>query len=481
MEDSQNNVQFVLDGKVITVDFEKQNISPTITVLNFLRSLPHHKGVKEGCAEGDCGACTVVIAEPTGNKLHYKTINSCLVFLPMIHGKQLITVENLADSNNQLHPVQKALVELNGSQCGYCTPGIVMAMFALYKNYKNPDRKIIEDALTGNLCRCTGYQPIIDAAVESCNGNKDHFSKKAKEIIALLSRIENRSITLTTSNQTYFQPATIDEALELVQSHPSALLICGSTDIALLQTKKFKLLTKIIDLSRISDLQFYTESDDEITIGAGLDLENLREKLKDQFPAFREMLDVFASQQIRNLATLGGNVGTASPIGDSIPLLMAYQAIIILISEKGQRQFKIEDFLKGYRKTDLRKGEIIHSISIPKTNGNIVRFYKVSKRKDLDISTVSGGFRLKLSSQNVKDIYLAFGGMAEMPKRAIKTEQFLRNKKWTFENIVAGSKILYEEFTPISDARSGAEFRRLAAKNLLIKFYEETKKEYASA
>jgi len=486
MSSTQHIIQFILDDKIVTIDFEKQGISPTLTVLNYLRSLPSHKGVKEGCAEGDCGACTVVVAElDQTEKLHYKAVNSCLVFLPMIHGNQLIAVENLAIKKGneiQLHPVQQAMVDLNGSQCGYCTPGIIMAMFALYKNQKTPSRKIIEDALTGNLCRCTGYQPILNAAQIACkNGNHDRFTKKEKETISLLKKIRKRSIAITALNQKYFQPKTIHEVFELLENHPNATIINGSTDTALKQTKKFELLEVIIDLSAIDELNFYQEKENEFLIGSGLSLENIKSNLNGALLAFTEMLNVFASKQIRNLATLGGNIATASPISDTIPLLMAYKAKIKLRSKTRERNISIEDFIRGYRKTNLQKNEIIHSICIPKPNKQIVRFYKISKRKDLDISTVSAGFRLELSDDKVSDICLAYGGMAEIPKQAKSTEKFLIHKEWSLTNIKKAADILKEEFMPISDARSGAEFRKIAAKNLLIKFYEETKLQYASA
>lgn len=485
MGESGNVIQFILDDQIVSIDFERQGLSPTLTVLNYLRSLANHKGVKEGCAEGDCGACTVVIAEVHENKLIYKALNSCLVFLPILHGKQLITVENLAIKKRQeikLHPVQQALVDLNGSQCGYCTPGIVMTMFALYKNYQNPDREIIEDSLTGNLCRCTGYQPIINAAEKACNSkNTDHFSEKEKETISLLNHIKKSSVRIETPNQKYFQPTTIQEVFEVIEAYPNATIINGSTDIALKQTKQFKLLEGLIDFSNIEELKLFEETENEITIGSGISLESINEKIGDQYPAFSNLLNVFASKQIREVATLGGNIGTASPIGDTIPLLMAYNARLNLMNKSGERIISFDEFIKGYRNTDLQKGEIIYSIIIPKPDNQIIKFYKVSKRKDLDISTVSAGFRLQLLNNKITDVCLAYGGMAEMPKRAKSTENYLLNKEWTLENINDAAQILQEEFKPISDARAGADFRKTTAKNLLIKFYEETKQVYASA
>ena len=311
----QQTISFVLDGKIQTLEFNEQ-FSPTTTVLNYLRKSATHKGVKEGCAEGDCGACTLVIGELNNEqRITYKAMDSCLVFLPMIHGKQLITVENLKQQQGNkdiLHPVQQEMVDCNGSQCGYCTPGIIMSMFALYKNENNPSKEIIEDSLTGNLCRCTGYKPIIDATAKACvNNGADHFVQDEKHMVQLLQQIKNStdSVLINTSTQQYFQPKTKAEVFELRNRMPNSVLISGATDVALRVTKRHEVLSEIIDLSNVEELKKCTRTDYLIKFGAGMSLEEVKQIAKTELPALHETLAVFGSKQIRTLATFGGNFG----------------------------------------------------------------------------------------------------------------------------------------------------------------------------
>jgi xanthine dehydrogenase small subunit len=395
----------------------------------------------------------------------------------MLHGKQLITVENLKSSSSDLHPVQQAMVDSHGSQCGFCTPGFVMSMFALTKNSSNATRGQIDEALTGNLCRCTGYRPIIEAAAIACaTKSGDHFSNLQPETIKTLQSITTNSLHLRTQRQDYFRPTSLTEALELKRLHPAATVVNGATDIALRVTKQHELIEKILDLSGIAELKLVEHSTSELRLGAGCSLETVKESTQSDFPALHSMLSVFGSLQIRNLATLGGNLGTASPIGDTLPVLIAYNARVVLQSVEGRREIAMDDFFTGYRKTARKPDELIVAIILPKLNNDtIVKAYKVSKRRDLDIATVSGAFCLKKTeSGEVERLKLAFGGMAERTKCANKTESFLRGKRWNRETVEQAMEILYEEFTPIADVRSGNEFRKLAARNLLMKFFVET-------
>ncbi|HUI09377.1 MAG TPA: xanthine dehydrogenase small subunit [Bacteroidota bacterium] len=476
----RSTITFLLDGKAVEIDFARAGSEPpTTTLLEYLRSLPSHRGVKEGCAEGDCGACTVVIAEPSpAGTLRYRAIDSCLVFLPMIDGKQVITVENLRSPEGSLHPVQQAIVSHHGSQCGFCTPGFLMSMFALYKSSSLPSGDQIMDALGGNLCRCTGYRPIVDASRDACAlGPHDHFSARESGVLELLAASPHDAFCVRSTGRTYIRPASLDEVFAALEEYPGAALLAGGTDVALRVTKRHESLDPVIDIGAVPELKASDRSGGDLLIGAGVPLADLPPLLGDAYTALSSALNVFASSQVKNCATIGGNLGTASPIGDLAPVLMAYRACVVLRSVRGSRRLPLEEFLTGYRRNALGPGELVAGVALPSPRGAFVRSYKVSRRRQLDIATLSAGFRLELDGAgSVAALVLAYGGMAERTERAEHAERALAGRVWSREVVEEAARSLEADFTPITDVRGSAEFRTLAAKNLMLRFWDDSKR-----
>ena len=476
----KDKISFLLNHDLVEINFnEGAEFTPTTTVLQYLRATGS-VGTKEGCAEGDCGACTVVLASLEGQNIRYDTYVSCLLLLPKLHGKHLITVEGVGETHS-LHPVQQAMVDYDGSQCGYCTPGFVMSLFGLYKSPAPIGKDEIADALTGNLCRCTGYRAIIDAAESACQHQEsDQFTRKEPEVRRWLAQAqeEGNSVSIDMGEAVYFMPNSLEEALQIKAKQPNILLVNGASDVGLLITKKNKSLPAILDLSAIDRLKALSEDDHLVTIGAGVTLEQAKAYCHNKFPALYDTMVVFGSRQIRNAATFGGNLGSASPIGDSLPTLMAYDAQVVLASVRGERQMLLADFVVGYRNTDLSPDEVIVAIKIPKlSKSTVVKWYKVSKRKDLDISSVSGGFRLSLNPDGtVASLALYYGGMAAKVARAKHVEDALIGKPWNEDVVWEAAKLVKDDFSPITDARAGKEGRAMMAQNLIIRLWQDTHK-----
>ena len=465
----KNEIEFILNDKLIKIKY----IDPNVTVLNYLRTNKKFTGTKEGCASGDCGACTAVIAELNNNKLKYKSINTCIMFLYSLHGKQLITVEYIG--NNKLHPVQQAMIDNDGSQCGFCTPGFVMAMFGMYKNKIKPSNDNIDEYLAGNLCRCTGYNAIKTAAKKMYSyGKNDKFIKDEKKIIKLLKLISKNDVVINTNKKYFYIPGNLKNLIRDTQQSSKPIFLSGGTDLTLEVTKQNKDINSLIYLGNNKDLNYIKTNKNFLLVGAATPINDLIPQLKNIYPSFANMYYRYGSIQIRNLATVGGNLASASPIGDSSPALLALNCSIIIQGKK-QRTINIKKFFLSYRKTVLNNKEFIKEIKIPIIKDSIFKCYKVSKRFDDDISSVFVAFLLKLKKNIISDINIAYGGMAATPKKASKTEKFLIGKKFNYENIHKSKKIIENEFNPLNDMRASSQYRTLVSKNLIERFYLEIK------
>ena len=468
---TSNIVKFIYKNKIVEIN----NPDSNETILNYVRTKLKKTGTKEGCAEGGCGSCTVVLGELIENNITYKAINSCIAFVPSLEGKQLILVEDLI-SKDELHPVQKAMVNYHGSQCGFCTPGFVMSLFAMYKNYSSYKEDIIKDSIQGNLCRCTGYKPIIDAAKSLNKENKfDHFSKNKKITLSLLRKIKQRNITIINDNKKYFAPKSVDELKKILRQEPNSKLLSGGTDVSLIVTKERKDLNSLIYMNSINELNYIKENNSYIEVGATTPLINFESFITKYFPDFSQILKRYGSVQIRNVCTIAGNIATASPIGDTLPLLLALDSQIVIKGKNKTQILPLNGFFISYRKTKLKKGQFIHSIRIPLLKKNIFKAYKISKRIDDDISSVCASFNIEINNNKIKKIKVAYGGMSSIPKRAINCEKILLNSFLSNKTINKAKKFLEKDFKPITDARASNKYRMEVAKNLLEKCFLEIK------
>ncbi|MGV7207741.1 xanthine dehydrogenase small subunit [Oxalobacteraceae bacterium A2-2] len=469
-------VRFFYRGEVHSV----ADSAPTRTLLQHLREDLHCTGTKEGCAEGDCGACTVVVAElqPDG-EVAMKSVNSCIQFLPTLDGKAVYTIEDLKQPDGALHPVQEALVECHASQCGFCTPGFAMSLWSLYLKQEGkadqPCRKTIDETLSGNLCRCTGYRPIIDAARRMGELPPVTFDRAALKA-TLQSLQRDTMASFSHGGQTFYAPRTLDELCALRAEKPGATIVAGSTDVGLWVTKQMRDLGDMIYVRQVQELFHMQEADGMLTVGAAVSLNDAYAAIcrhyKDELT---EMWQRFASQPIRNTGTLGGSVANGSPIGDSAPWMIALGAEIVLRSVHGQRTLLLEKFYLDYMKKDWQPGEFVEAVRIPLPRKDVrFRTYKLSKRYDQDISAVCAAFTITLKDGVVSDAHVAYGGMAATSRRAPLAEAAMNGQPWNEETALAAMAALAQDYTPLTDMRASAAYRMKTAQNLLRRFWLET-------
>jgi xanthine dehydrogenase small subunit len=447
---------------------------PNTTLLELLRdptSPPGARcnGTKEGCAEGDCGACTVVIGEPSEQGLRLRAINSCIRLAHSIDGCALWTVQDIG--RHSLHPVQKAMIDAHASQCGFCTPGFIMSLFALYHTEQTaPTREKAQEVLGGNLCRCTGYRPILDAA--QAMGRYPRVELDTASISDQLAKLEPAEEVGSA-----LRPGTLEQALQWRRQWPEAQVIAGCTDVGLWITKQHQEFARTLDVTGIDELRGIETAQGMLRIGAAARLTEVFSALQHHWPALEHFGQRFAGLPIRNSATLGGNIANGSPIGDSMPALIALGAQVVLANQDQQRSLPLEDFYLGYRKTSLAPDELVIRIDVPlpMQGSRFFRTYKLSKRFDDDISAVCLGLNLEFDAGTVRSARFGVGGMAAVPSRARAAEHWLTGRPWTLDIAQQAGMQLAAEFSPMSDMRATASYRSEAISNLLIRAYWESK------
>ena len=465
----RRSIRFLRRGNVVEVS----DVGPDETLLEYLRLREGSIGTKEGCAEGDCGACTVVLGRPCGDRVRYEPVNACIHLLGMIDGRELVTVEDLSAPDEALHPVQAALVEHHGSQCGFCTPGFVMSLFALYHSGREAKRAEVNDWLAGNLCRCTGYRPIVEAALASCTGRPDDaFSRRAPHTAAALTSLDGEEDLFIGNDDAFFAaPRRAASLADLYLRYPDATLVTGATDVALWITKQLRHLPRVIHLGRARELLRIDQEAGSLVLGAAVSYADAEEALGAIHPDIAEVLRRLGSKQVRAAGSVGGNVANGSPIGDTPPPLIALGAQVELRRGDEARRLALEDFFVDYGRQDRRPGEFVSRLIVPRLEpGQHFSCHKISKRFDQDISALLGAFRLRVSAGRVVDARVAFGGMAATPKRASRCEAALAGLSLlSREDWQPAQDALERDFRPIDDMRASAAYRARVARALLAK------------
>jgi xanthine dehydrogenase small subunit len=452
-------LRFYRRGALVQIE----EFAPDTMLLEYLRLTEKSKGTKEGCNEGDCGACTVVLGTPQNGGMRYQAVNACILMLGQIHGKELITVDDLAQ-NGVLHPVQQAMVDAHASQCGFCTPGFVMSLFSLAHEDRTVDRADVVEQIAGNLCRCTGYRPIIDAGLSVCQKVDDHWSRAQSATAKILNTVDDD--LFAGDEVSFFAAPTSAEKLALLCSkYPSATIVSGATDVGLWVNKQMRSQRQIIYTGRAEDFSGVTDHGTYLSIAAGTTLSDAHQTLSLISVDLGELMRRFGSRHVRASGTVGGNIANGSPIGDLAPALIALGATLHLRHGTETRHMKLEDFFVAYGKQDRSVGEVVWRIDVPKPKSDqVFKCYKISKRFDDDISALMGAFLFTLARDRIISVRIAFGGMAATPKRALQTEAALVEK-----NLQEALLVTVNDYAPLTDMRASAEYRNEIANALLHK------------